>query len=134
MIPVSHRALPFEPEPYEALRDRYPRAAEFTYDTEAEMAPDAIRPGEVRANVFDAESGLRLVVCRERYRGRAYLHVWADAAPDTPLGRLGLKPRDFAEHALACWRELAGDEAPIPLWGFLAGRPHWFRLLTSAGG
>jgi hypothetical protein len=42
------------------LRGRFPAALDYVYDAEACVAGDAIRPGEVAAQVFDHESGVRM--------------------------------------------------------------------------
>jgi hypothetical protein len=70
--------VPTNPEPLAALRARYPRALEHLYDAVAIRDARAIRPGEVVANVFDFEDGLRLIVSREQVPGLGrVLHVSA---------------------------------------------------------
>jgi hypothetical protein len=79
--------IPEAPEPVEALRARYPRALEPVYDAVAIRDRGATRPGEVAANVFDFEDGMRLIINRERMPdGELVLHVSASVRNGSALG------------------------------------------------
>jgi hypothetical protein len=73
------------PETIEAMRARFPRAMEFLYDAKG-VHNGAIRPGEVAAQVFDFEDGLRLIVSRLKIPcGCVCLHVSASFPPGCVL-------------------------------------------------
>jgi len=127
--------VPTAPEPLDALRARYPRALEYVYHADKVRA-GGIGPGEVAANVFDFEDGLRLIVSRERLPdGRLVLHVRASFPARCRMAdefwRLALTmPK---KRVLELWaadlprrfRELSGDGRTLELIGW-SGRliPH----------
>lgn len=123
------------PEPLEILRARYPRALEFVYCPEA-CASGAIRPGEVAANVFDFEDGLRLIISRDRMEGRVVLHFSASVEVGTPLADELLRQiQGEPWHAVlsrweatvpARFRDLSGDTRTPSLAFRSANVPHWF--------
>lgn len=71
-------ALSQQIEPLADLQLRWPAALEFVYDAVKITEGGTIRPGEVRANVFDFEDGLHLIANRERMDdGEIVLHISA---------------------------------------------------------
>jgi hypothetical protein len=100
-------AVPFTPEPFATLRARVPAALAFLYDARAIIDRDAIRPGEVAANVFDGEHGTRLIVSRTKLpSGDVIVNVSGSVFPGTPdgreLDRLFARPKP-ARRLLAGW-------------------------------
>lgn len=57
--------IPFEPEPIDEARDRFPVALETTYEAWRAASPEWNVPGEKRENIFDFDDGLRLIVSRD---------------------------------------------------------------------
>jgi hypothetical protein len=57
--------LPFEAEPLESLRERYPRAIADLVDVESVNLGLQYDPGSERKHVFDTEDGIRLIISRE---------------------------------------------------------------------
>lgn len=136
--------LPFEPEPLDRLRLRYPAAVAEAVDTESLAMGLVRRPGETRRNVFDFPGGLRLIVSVDDAEGLGRcLHVSASPSPGTPLwDRLreaarteGLRHarRELRREAEARFRELAGAEPPkLRGWSAEKGVPHWIGKMTIA--
>lgn len=131
--------VPYTTETLAELQARYPRALEFVFDQEAIQNQGAIRPGEVAAQVFDFEDGLRMIVSREQEAdGKLLLHLSASfrnecAMADKFLGRLRKVSRSAA---LEEWRvgvelrfaELASDRRPFRFLGWSGNMiPHWIR-------
>lgn len=78
--------LPFQPEPHEQLRSRFDAALEEIYDVESVNLGVAPAASSQRRNVFDCESGLRLMVSRERYpQGQLKMHISASVEPESEL-------------------------------------------------
>jgi hypothetical protein len=71
-------------EGLEDLQERYAQALAHVYDGAALSYGGAIRPDECRQNVFDFESGLRLIVWRQ-HNGDGEPHTYFLAA--RPEGR-----------------------------------------------
>lgn len=125
------------PEPLEALQARYPACLEFVYDQRAIVETGAVRPGEVAAQVFDFDDGLRLIVGRERdFAGAVWLHFSASFAAhcrivdEFRLLKLTMPLAAIFER----WRrgvpgrfaELSGDaREPTYLGRSYGGIPHW---------
>jgi len=67
-------SLPFEPEPIESLRQRYPEALKKIWsvvEIETGLAENenTDRPGLHRKHIFDFEDGWRLIVSKESLQG-----------------------------------------------------------------
>lgn len=129
-------ALELAAEPLSVLQARYPLALEFVYSA-VQIMKGGIRPGEVAANVFVFEDGLRLHVSRERMPdGMICLHVSASIVPDMDLWRFMKEEirqhgvdRPFVawvEHVQSRWKELSGDERKLRLACVVGAVPHYF--------
>jgi hypothetical protein len=129
--------VPADPQPLEALRARYPRALEFVYDQAAIARSEGIRPGEVTAQVFDFQDGLRLIVSREcRPDGKVVLHFSASFPKESRIADefrllLGFHPKEYVyrkwlRDVPRRFRELSGDDR-TPRYLGVAGSlvPHW---------
>lgn len=127
--------LPWQSEPLESLRARYPAALAEVCDVESALLGLVLRPGEQRRHVLDHPDGVRLIVSRDRLPGgRVWTHLSAslDAGRGAAL-RGRLEPLAPAERALAllaelvrCWREVSGSAAEVRLIGLSPGLvPHW---------
>jgi hypothetical protein len=131
--------VPTNPEPLPALRARYARALEHVYDVAGIRDRGLIRPGEVPANVFDFDDGLRLIISREKLLdGEVTLHVSASFPSECRIAdefRL-LLPYQDRKRLLAKWRDsipdrfagLAGPETAARLHylgSSEADIPHW---------
>ena len=130
-------SLPFNPEPLVALQARYPRALEVVYDQQEIAERGGIRPGQVPANIFDFDDGLKLIVSRERdLDDDAILHLCASFLSVRRIAdefRLLTLTRS-TESVFAEWlrdvphrfRELSNDSRPIRFLGCSEnGVPHW---------
>lgn len=131
--------LPFEPEPIDALRARYPQAVALIFALDLMRSSSPPWPGSLRSQVFDCQDGLRLVVYRQK-TGRHPLnfHVLASAPPESAIMEAiyrGDSPTTFVEAALSRFRDVSGDLRPIQYDGFIPSNGkfverevcHWFR-------
>ena len=77
-MPADLLVVPFAAEPVTSLRARYAASLNHVYDVAYIRDHNGIRPGEVAANIFDFEDGLRLIVSRDACPdGRQVLHYSA---------------------------------------------------------
>ena len=134
MPPIPHTA-----EPLDALRARYARALEHVYDQHQIEMHGAIRPGEVAANVFDCEDGLRLIVSREKDGdGRIWLHLSASfprqsrmAEEFTRHAREGMRLkkllRSWKGEVLRRFRAISGETREFTFLGWSGAKhiQHW---------
>lgn len=67
--------LPFQPEPAEALAERFKASIERVYDAEMIANGKSDRPGEHRENIFDFEDGFRIIISKEKANGCLFLHA-----------------------------------------------------------
>jgi len=133
--------IEYSPEPLTALRARYPRALEFLYDCAAVRDGGAITPGEVAANVFDFDDGLRLIVSRERLpEGVETVHLSASIRPGSRMAaeverQVARRDPEHVASAHKRWaagiperfRQLAGDGFRLLFVGFSdKAVPHWY--------
>lgn len=123
--------LTFKPEPSHVLHARYPEAIRPVFDTESIQLGSAKRPGECRANVFDCEDGLRLIISRDDMgHAEPTLHFSASIQEDTKLWRqlkAGLLTPERFVH-IAEWRfvSISCEHGVRKLVGFSAkGIPHF---------
>ena len=85
------KRLPFEPQPFDELKARFPKAVEGVYKlppTAEETARDPLRPGLYRKHIFDFKMGLRLIVSVDDF-GDGFLrgHVSASVEHDLDLDK-----------------------------------------------
>ena len=135
--------IPFEPEPLSSLQARYPDAIAFVYDGDAIRERHAIRPGEVRRNIFDCDDGLRLIVSVERTEALGtYLHLSASMQNECALAerlrpvrdRVGPKAamEHFRHEAEERFAAISGDTAPLEFLRFTDHCvPHWCREMPA---
>lgn len=126
-------ALPFKPESSESLRNRYPAAIRNVFNFSGGHVADP-RPGELRLCVFDFESGIRLIISRDKEDDGTFLHISASVQVS---GTLEHKLRsgeyhigDFCLDALRLWQEISGDDVDtLEFYGLSRGKgvPHWRR-------
>lgn len=76
-------SLPHEPQTIEEMKARWPQALEFVYDAKEILNNNGIRPGECRSNVFDFESGLRVIASVEKSGNAKFLHLSASFGEGT---------------------------------------------------
>lgn len=140
--------IPVQAEPLHVLQARYPRCLEYIYDSEKIDTAGAIRPGEVAAQVFDLEDGLRFIISRQRvdemtedYRltgqKTVILHVSASVSHGSALLRkLQADSRRLpAIRAVHKWletvperfRELSGNDGVLEFLGFDGCVGHWMQ-------
>lgn len=121
--------LPHKPEPLEALRARYPAALEVVYGLDDALDGTTLLPGRNRANVFDHEDGLRLIIIRTRLSAG---HLIISVSASFPVGSrlyedfrvLAMTGRHAAD-IYAAWarsiprrfREISGDPRELRLLG-----------------
>jgi hypothetical protein len=126
-------SLPFEPQPLDKLRARFPAAVGRVFDYRSGFP--AAWPGRLRANVFGFEDGVRMIVSRDMEAdGRVSLHVSASAEPGFPVyGQIARGETDvsrFRRMILERYAQLSGDTAGLDFCGLSPGKgiPHWRRL------
>ena len=142
--------VPFKAEPLGQLQARFPRALQKVFDQFAIESSGATRPGQLQANVFDFEDGLRLIVSREqRVSGQIVLHVSASfqrecaivtqlkpllEAAKTQADRMAVA-EGWAATIPGRYAELAGDTGePITLAKWSDGMiPHFTRVEAPKG-
>lgn len=129
----------------ESLIARWPSVMAYDYDSAA-VARGGIRPGEVRANIFDFIGGLRIIASVEKKSdGRRILHVSASFAVNSTeyknVERLLVMCRGNKHRALDLWvktaeerfKQLAGSDADgIQFQGMAHGYiPHWWKEIKE---
>lgn len=83
MIIKKKMQIPFEEEPLEKLKERFPRALERIWIAYEKMED---RPGLHRDHVFDFESGLRLLISKDIIGySKPLIHVSASWETNSPL-------------------------------------------------
>ena len=135
---ATNPPVPINPQTLDALRARYPQSLETVYSAVAIRDNKATRPGEVPANVFDFDDGLRLIISRDLMSdAKVVLHVSASFPPKCRLAdslrdlssrrKDGLVIRTFLDEIVPKrFAELSGDKRPLVYTGMSAGGiPHW---------
>lgn len=126
--------LDFEPEPISMMKARLPSALTDTWlASEWETFEDWARkdrPGKHRKHVFDFESGLRLIISRDRFnlQGKAippFIHLSASWSNDPPASMY-----DASVQVKNAWSELGGNGMPDLLGMSLNGVLH-YRVQTN---
>lgn len=127
-------ALPHDPEPISQLQARYAAALEPVY-VQWKVARGNDRPGLHREHVMDFESGLRLIVSRERTdKGKVVIHVSASPESNSHLwhrcrdaGSLTRGLRILIDEAVASFRRISGDDRQLQLVDISSPAmiPHW---------
>jgi hypothetical protein len=129
--------VPNTPEPLRNLQDRYHKAVAYIYSVDS-IREGAIRPGEIAANVFDFEDGLRLIISRECCEGfnGTVIHFTASFPSDCQIAnemrsKLARISKDtlfweFINSVPGRFAELSGDHRKAVLVGVSSGAiPHW---------
>jgi hypothetical protein len=129
--------VPFKAEPLKDLQARYPQALDFVYDSDAMRDSNAIRPGEVAAQLFDFEDGLRLLISLERRPQGTVLHLSSSFETESELYGFFRKETEtksptqvmelFIEMTRRRFIELSGDAQPPPLIGMSNFIPHFVK-------
>lgn len=112
-------SLPYEPEPLESLRARYPAAIAPLYDIirQAQLyaAGLATLPTLQRKHVFDCLNGLRLIIDRESFISFTAIHISASALPDGAIEQQiksgALSQEAFFEMVIKEWQQISGSTA-----------------------
>lgn len=140
--------LPFNPQPTEELKARFPKALECIYDWEGGQKLRAsdrqpigavdYRQGPLHDHVFDFKDGLRLIVTQDLEEdGKVFLHLSAGAQPGTQvMNRFSYTGREgqavFKDLALRRYREISGDKVRLFFDEFLPnGAAHWRRRILE---
>jgi len=137
---------PFNPQPVDQLRAKFPAAIRIVYDWTARvrhsMSPqlgDLVNPvsykeGPPSENVFDFPDGLRLIITMDKEGPEVFLHISAGAQPNTKVmrqfmftGREG--QARFKYMVQQRYKEISGDRLPFVFDGFSrpTGVAHWRR-------
>lgn len=127
-------SLQFKPESWMELRKRLPAIREHVFDLEEIAATKriSIRPGQDRQFVFDCPNGIRLIICRETYKGHCAIHISASAHLSL-IKRLLAMPAHLVPGELVGQSRAAaffvGEElATVPDTWSPSGCPHWWSL------
>lgn len=132
-------ALPFSPEPIEALRARYEAALADPFDEESVRLGSTLRPNETPANVFDTPDGERLVISRGSHGGviGSPVHVTygihkgskACIRMTKMAQRFGSQNiiGTFKNHGEALFHLISRETRPLKYLGISKGNgiPHW---------
>jgi hypothetical protein len=97
--------LPFEPQPENVLKARYPDAVKETIDIEKIDKGEIERPGLNREHVFDFFDGLRLVISRDKMGLNTVLHVSASMYPTNTFQ----SAPEFVDFIIEHFSELRGE-------------------------
>ncbi len=124
--------LPTTPQSLSDLQARYAAAVVKVFDALAVYEGRVSRPGEDPAHVFDTQSGIRLIVSRERLPdGKVYLHVSASFAPGSDIVARIEARQLSVEQALAeveaTWQAIAQSEKKLRFVRLSPGKgvPHF---------
>lgn len=134
--------LPFEAQSVDQMRARWNESKKYFYVYET-IANGGIRPGEVRANVFDFEGGLRVIASVEKKDDKRYLHLSASFGPNTTEYRnferlidkwgTALAARKWPDTVIERFKIVAGEDINgIKFLGYSSGNvPHWVKELKE---
>jgi len=109
--------LPFIPEPLEQLKFRYPKCLEKVWKVTEYMQD---RPGLYRENIFDFESGLRLLISKSNFPHGIQVHVSASWEWNLPTS---LKLAN--QLVVNAYKSLGGNGILTYLGMSDKGIPHW---------
>lgn len=116
--------LPFQPEWIEVLKARFPKALERVWEVTDPM-PD--RPGLHRENVFDFESGMRLLISRDKLTfEEPEIHISASWENDLPF-----TVEEATRRVTDGYRALGGKGIVSFLGQSSRGIPHWLVVKES---
>lgn len=131
--------IPISPQPIVLLQARYSQAVARIHDVGDVMVGAVARPGERPECVFDTETGLRLIVSRERLiDGRVIVHLSASAHEGTPLWarvRAGeISPASFCQIVEDAFAAIADSPVRLHRIGLSTGKgiPHWYGFSSEA--
>lgn len=77
--------MSFQPEPFDALKARFPDALEKIYTVEGLKKGEPLAADQ-RKHVFDFEDGTRIVISHERLGTRLYLHCTGSMNRQSKVG------------------------------------------------
>jgi len=99
--------IPFSPEPVDSLKDRFCDSVIDLYNTDDIKAGKIKAPSKKKEHVFDFEDGIRLIVSRELYNGKEFIHMSGSFS-----GNLipELKLKDGLSLLVDKYRALSGDD------------------------
>ena len=128
---MGNKALPYEPESNESLRDRLPKAISKLWIMPAGATEEQIlkmdRPGQTRECVFDFECGLRLIISKDQLQGDSEppkIHISASAFSEETFKNIHTVP-ELTKY-IQEYYELINDKGNLKFIGFSAGMvPHW---------
>lgn len=113
--------LPFIAELLVTLRERFPKALEKVWEVTDPMED---RPGMHRENVFDFDSGLRLLISRDKLVGiKPEIHVSASWESNKPISI-----REAHRQVNEAYHLLGGKEYLKFLGLSGGGIPHWIGI------
>lgn len=141
---------PFNPQPVDQLRARFPAAIRTVYDWSSGVRhsigsqfaglvnPVSYKGGPPSENVFDFSDGLRLVITMDKKGQEVFLHVSARAQLNTEAMRqFSLTGREgqarFKHMVEQRYKEISGDRLSFVFDGLVdsTGAAHWRRRLSS---
>lgn len=117
--------VPWTPAPIDVLRVRYPAAVAGLFDQREVAAGRQATPSGDPAHVFDTQSGLRLIISRDRLGdGRIGVHVSASWCRDVSPGATAAS---LVAEIRAWWEALSGSTRTLEFLGVSEGGiPHFF--------
>lgn len=141
--------VPFQPQPVEQLKARFPKAVAVVYDWEAgrrlavkdlrHLDPVNFREGPPADHVFDFKDGMRIIVTQDLEEdNKVFLHVSVGAQVGTQvMRRFSYTGREgqavFKDMAMRRYRELSGDRERLFFDGFAkTGVAHWRRQIIGS--
>ncbi len=131
-------ALQHEPESLDVMRARYAEAVRVVFDPADVNQP---APGHDRANVFDFDDGVRMVIARSvsYVRGGERVYFSASVRTGTLLALSidtgGCPFNVFADLIVGRWREIAQSDAVVRFIGLSGGGhqiPVWVVISDQA--
>jgi hypothetical protein len=126
---VTSQMIEFNPEPTEALRNRFTVAIKEVYNITASIEVEQDRSGAKKENIFDFEQGVRLIVSRERFEEKEMIHF--SASYDSKYYK-GTADRTLFDLMTQCICDLCHSQIKLVFSGFSTnGIPHWHIPLNN---
>ena len=115
-------ATPFNPQPLQLLKERYPKAVAVAYNVDKCIAEQIIPPSKRPEHIFDTEEGIRIIISRDNKNGSEYIH-FSGSFDDSYQGPMNM---NCMQRMVDLFGAISGMREPCRLIGFSKDRvPHW---------
>lgn len=118
--------IPFEPEPIEKLKLRFPNALKKEWNQNTIPFLDKIRPGQDRTYIFDFQNGLRLIISKDNLKELGGLHIHISASGNNKDVFKNINSIEYLTSYIETHYLLLGGKGNLEWVGFSKGKvPHW---------